>query len=233
MNNTPSEVSKFIQKPDNFKGFYKPTYNNSFAGFSGLIGYSTPNGVRLELEGSFENFELKNSNKCTLKNAYKYFAAAAKLKENNNDEIDAPTDANENHNKYYYVIKNSNISAAATMINLCYDFTSDALGNGEISPYLCAGVGASLVKALNMPHVKFSYQAKAGVNYFLSNSVAIFADAYYHATHDNTFITPVIHKPIKFANQNAQADHNKFTDDHVAEASFDFNYDNRAAGLFD
>ncbi|UTO56566.1 P44/Msp2 family outer membrane protein [Neoehrlichia mikurensis] len=79
-NNVPSEVSKFIQKPDNFKGFYKPTYNNSFAGFSGLIGYSTPNGVRLELEGSFENFELKNSNKCTLKNAYKYFAAAAKLK---------------------------------------------------------------------------------------------------------------------------------------------------------
>ncbi|QXK92925.1 P44/Msp2 family outer membrane protein [Neoehrlichia mikurensis] len=143
-----------------------------------------------------------------------------------------PAEANENHNKYYYVIKNSNISAAATMINLCYDFTSDALGNGEISPYLCAGVGASLVKALNMPHVKFSYQAKAGVNYFISNSVAIFADAYYHATHDNTFITPVIHKPIKFAN-NAAADNNKFTDDHVAEASFDFNYDNRAAGLFD
>ncbi|UTO55795.1 P44/Msp2 family outer membrane protein [Neoehrlichia mikurensis] len=215
--NTPSEVSKFIQKPGNFKGFYKPTYNNSFAGFSGLIGYSTPNGVRLELEGSFENFELKNSNKCTLKNAYKYFAAAAKLKDGNNDEIDdAAAENNENHNKYYYVIKNSNISAAATMINLCYDFTSDALGNGEISPYLCAGVGASLVKALNMPHVKFSYQAKAGVNYFLSNSVAIFADAYYHATHDNTFITPVIHKPIKFANNAAQAaDHNKFTDDHV------------------
>ncbi|UTO56846.1 P44/Msp2 family outer membrane protein [Neoehrlichia mikurensis] len=161
------------------------------------------------------SFDFNYSNKCTLKNAYKYFAAAAKLKAANNDEIDAPTDANENHNKYYYVIKNSNISAAATMINLCYDFTSDALGNGEISPYLCAGVGASLVKALNMPHVKFSYQAKAGVNYFLSNSVAIFADAYYHATHDNTFITPVIHKPIKFANQNAQADHNKFTDDHV------------------
>ncbi|WP_254815677.1 P44/Msp2 family outer membrane protein [Neoehrlichia mikurensis] len=143
------------------------------------------------MEGSFENFELKNSNKCTLKNAYKYFAAAAKLKDANNDEIDdtAAGDQNNNHNKYYYVIKNSNISAAATMINLCYDFTSDALGNGEISPYLCAGVGASLVKALNMPHVKFSYQAKAGVNYFLSNSVAIFADAYYHATHDNTFIT--------------------------------------------
>ncbi|WP_410522120.1 hypothetical protein [Neoehrlichia mikurensis] len=36
-----SEVSKFIQKPSNFKGFYKPTYNNSFAGFSGLISYST------------------------------------------------------------------------------------------------------------------------------------------------------------------------------------------------
>ncbi|UTO55936.1 P44/Msp2 family outer membrane protein [Neoehrlichia mikurensis] len=81
-----------MQKPDNFKGFYKPTYNNSFAGFSGLIGYSTPNGVRLELEGSFENFELKNSNKCTLKNAYKYFAAAAKLKADSNDEIDVPAE---------------------------------------------------------------------------------------------------------------------------------------------
>ncbi|UTO55937.1 P44/Msp2 family outer membrane protein [Neoehrlichia mikurensis] len=56
------------------------------------MGYSTPNGVRLELEGSFENFELKNSNKCTLKNAYKYFAAAAKLKAGKNDEIDAPAE---------------------------------------------------------------------------------------------------------------------------------------------
>ncbi|UTO56854.1 P44/Msp2 family outer membrane protein [Neoehrlichia mikurensis] len=55
------------------------------------MGYSTPNGVRLELEGSFENFELKNSNKCTLKNAYKYFAAAAKLKDSN-DEIAAPAE---------------------------------------------------------------------------------------------------------------------------------------------
>ncbi|QXK92814.1 P44/Msp2 family outer membrane protein [Neoehrlichia mikurensis] len=103
-NNVPSEVSKFIQKPDNFKGFYKPTYNNSFAGFSGLIGYSTPNGVRLELEGSFENFELKNSNKCTLKNAYKYFAAAAKLKANNDEIDDAAAGENENHNKYLIII---------------------------------------------------------------------------------------------------------------------------------
>ncbi|UTO55783.1 P44/Msp2 family outer membrane protein [Neoehrlichia mikurensis] len=41
------------------------------------------------------------------------------------------------------------------MINLCYDFTSDALGNGEISPYLCAGVGAIYCNSENLIGIVF------------------------------------------------------------------------------
>ncbi|KJV69419.1 P44/Msp2 family outer membrane protein [Candidatus Neoehrlichia procyonis] len=174
-------IGKALETATNFKGIYKPTYNNSLTGFSGLIGYSMNSGMRIEFEGSYEDFELKNPGGYTLKDGYKYFVAAYNLKSGSPDEIDSS-------GKKYFIIKNSNIVVASTMINACYDFAPDSLGNvGEISPYLCAGIGGSFMKAFDSQYVKFAYQAKAGVSYFISPSVAIFVDGYYEGILNNKF----------------------------------------------
>ncbi|KJV69420.1 P44/Msp2 family outer membrane protein [Candidatus Neoehrlichia procyonis] len=212
-------IGKALETATNFKGIYKPTYNNSLTGFSGLIGYSMNSGMRIEFEGSYEDFELKNPGGYTLKDGYKYFVAAYNLKSGSSDEVDSGS-------KKYFIIKNSNIVVASTMINACYDFALDSLSNvREISPYLCAGVGGSFVKVFNSQHIKFAYQAKAGVSYFISPSVAIFADGYYEGILNNKFRNFSSYNHESNTSSSMNFDHN------VIYATLDFNYFGAEVGV--
>ena len=178
-----SDANKGISKPENFNIPYTVKFQDNAVNFNGAIGYSFFEGPRVEVEGSYEKFDVKNPGGYTkVKDAYRYFALARNLEDTKfqpkNKSSTAPTGI------FHTVMKNNGLSILATIVNICYDFS---LGELSVSPYICLGMGINAIEFFDALHVKFAYQSKLGISYQLFPKVNLFANGYYHQVIGNKF----------------------------------------------
>ncbi|AHX05142.1 surface antigen family protein [Ehrlichia chaffeensis str. Liberty] len=174
-----STASTGIGKPDNFTIPYTVEFQDNVANFNGAIGYSFSDGLKIEIEGFHEKFDVKNPGGYTnVKDAYRYFALARDLK------TDSFQPKAKDSGIYHTVMKNDGLSILSTMVNVCYDFS---LGELPVLPYICAGMGINAIEFFDALHVKFAYQSKLGINYQLFTKVNLFVGGYYHQVIDNQF----------------------------------------------
>ncbi|WDM85427.1 P44/Msp2 family outer membrane protein [Ehrlichia sp. JZT12] len=162
-----------IGRSDNFNIPYKAEFQDNFASFSGTIGYFFPEGPRIEIEASHEEFDVKNPGGYVIDDAFRYFALVRKMKE-------GPASfepAIENTNVFHTVMRNDGLSISSVIINGCYDFS---LGKLPVLPYICVGIGVNLIEFFDALHIKFAGQSKLGITYQLSDNVNLFADGYYY-----------------------------------------------------
>ncbi|ABD45522.1 major outer membrane protein OMP-1Z [Ehrlichia chaffeensis str. Arkansas] len=179
-------VTAGISYPLNFSTPYIAVFQDNISNFNGAIGYTFVEGPRIEIEGSYEEFDVKDPGRYTeIQDAYRYFALARDI-----DSI--PTspknrtshDGNSSYKVYHTVMKNEGLSIISIMVNGCYDFSSDNL---SILPYVCGGIGVNAIEFFDALHVKFACQGKLGITYPLSSNVSLFAGGYYHQVMGNQF----------------------------------------------
>ena len=178
-------TDEVLKNHGNFNTHYSAKFKNSFiTSFSGALGYYSGQGPRLELEGSYENFDIINCKNCTVKDANKYFALAREKESNNIQPKNDEGSSDPNKKSFFTFMKNNGVSIASVMINGCYDFS---FNNTRISPYVCAGIGGDFIEFFDVMHIKLSYQGKLGVSYLVSPSTSLFVSGYYHRVINNKF----------------------------------------------
>ncbi|AHX05091.1 P44/Msp2 family outer membrane protein [Ehrlichia japonica] len=172
-----------LQDDTKFNIPYIAKFKNNFTNFSSAIGYYSGQGLRLEIEGSYGNFDVVNCKNCVVKDANRYFAL---VREKKTDAFSPKAHDGTNGNKtsYYTFMKNNGISIASVMMNSCYDFS---FNNLKISPYVCVGIGGDFIEFFEATYIKFACQSKIGINYIISPSISIFTDGYYHKVINNQF----------------------------------------------
>ncbi|MCZ6902215.1 MAG: P44/Msp2 family outer membrane protein [Rickettsia endosymbiont of Ixodes persulcatus] len=173
-----------LQDNTKFSIPYIAKFKNNFTNFSSAIGYYSGQGLRLELEGSYGNFDVVNCKNCTVKDAGRYFAL---VREKEPNQFYPKTHDNSGSNpktSYYTFMKNNGISIASVMMNSCYDFS---FNNLNILPYVCVGIGGDFIEFFEATYIKFACQGKIGINYTISPSISIFTDGYYHKVINNQF----------------------------------------------
>ena len=173
-----NNAGKGISKPDHFSIPYTVEFQDNAVNFNGTIGYSFSEGPRIEIEGSYEEFDVKNPGGYTLNDAFRYFALAREMKDNTTQPKDKSTGI------YHTVMKNNGLSITSVIINGCYDFSLDDF---SVSPYICGGIGVDAIEFFDALHIKLTCQSKIGVTYLLSSNVGLFASGYYHQTIGNQF----------------------------------------------
>ena len=167
--------STTTQKHSNFNVPYTAKFQDNFASFSIAVGYIANNGPRIEIEGSYEEFDVKNPGNYTTTDAHRYIALA---REKDNTHQSYPADHK------YVIIKNNGISVVSIIINGCYDIS---LNDSKVSPYICAGFGGDFIEFFSAIRFKFAYQGKIGISYSLSSNIILFADGYYHKVINSQF----------------------------------------------
>ena len=178
--NDVTHVTEHVLKNNTkFNTPYSAKFRNSLISLSGAVGYYSGQGLRLEIEGSYENFDVANCKNCVAKDANRYLALT-RSKEHPNFY---PKQANA-YSSYYTLMKNNGISIVSAMINSCYDIS---FSNAKTSFYACAGIGGDFITLFETMYIKFAYQGKLGISYLISPSISIFASGYYHKVVDNTF----------------------------------------------
>ncbi|ABD44654.1 major outer membrane protein OMP-1H [Ehrlichia chaffeensis str. Arkansas] len=174
-----------INNPQNFTIPYIPKFQDNAASFSGALGFFYARGLRLEMEGSYEEFDVKNPGGYTkVKDAYRYFALAREMQSGQTCPKHKETSGIQPHGIYHTVMRNDGVSISSVIINGCYNFT---LSNLPISPYMCVGMGIDAIQFFDSLHIKFAHQSKLGITYPLSSNVHLFADSYYHKVIGNKF----------------------------------------------
>nr|ABO36256.1 Omp-1-16 [Ehrlichia ewingii] len=148
--------------------------DNPFLGFAGAIGYSME-GPRIELEVSYETFNVKNQDNSYKNDAHMYYLLAR--------EVDSSSPTKPQVNKSV-LLKNEGLTDFSIMLNACYDIITD---NIPFSPYICAGVGADLVSMFNSINPKLAYQGKLGISYSISPEVSAFIGGHFHKVIGNEF----------------------------------------------
>ncbi|AHX05143.1 surface antigen family protein [Ehrlichia chaffeensis str. Liberty] len=172
-----------ISYPPNFNIPYTVVFQDNISNFNGAIGYTFVEGPRIEIEGSYEEFDVKNPGRYTkIQDAYRYFALIRNPTSTTSQDS-ASSDSN-SHKVYYTVMKNEGLSIISIMVNGCYDFSSDNL---SILPYVCGGIGVNAIEFFDALHVKFACQGKLGITYPLSSNVSLLAGGYYHQVMGNQF----------------------------------------------
>ena len=177
---TPKSLSKDVRDitVEKLKGEthftlpYNPTYKKNLLGAGGTIGYAK-NNFRVELETFYEKFNLNTPSGYIYDSIYEYF----------NIEVETKL----------YVMRNSGITLSPVLINLCYDITKKIARN--ISPSLCFGIGVDLIDFLDKVTFKPSYQAKVGVNYLMSQNLALFIEGSFHGHLGNQFTNLALDYP--------------------------------------
>nr|ABO36252.1 Omp-1-12 [Ehrlichia ewingii] len=173
-----------LGKPDNFNIPYKVEFEDNAVSFSGVIGYSFPEGPRIEIETSYEEFDVKNPGGYTLNDAFRYFALAREIESDQNKFQPKNANSNSSNKIYHTVMRNDGISVLSNMINICYDFSLDNL---PVLPYICGGTGVDTIEFFDSLHIKLAGQAKIGITYPLSSNINLFAGGYYHKVIGNRF----------------------------------------------
>ncbi|KJV69416.1 P44/Msp2 family outer membrane protein [Candidatus Neoehrlichia procyonis] len=149
----------------NFQFNYK---DNLLLAFSSAVGYKKNNGSRIEFEVGYEKFNTKTDTEYQNEDAYKIIALKRSSYLQHADYITVKIDA---------------ITTVSLMANLCYD-----LHISKVVPYACAGIGSNIVHITqNYVVPKFSYQAKAGINFSVNPKTSIFLGGFYHSILDKTY----------------------------------------------
>ncbi|WDM85429.1 P44/Msp2 family outer membrane protein [Ehrlichia sp. JZT12] len=68
-----------LGKPSNFNISYTAEFQDNFASFSGAIGYPFFKGLRIEVEISYEKFDVKNPGDYIVNDAFRHFALARQI----------------------------------------------------------------------------------------------------------------------------------------------------------
>ncbi|WDM85425.1 P44/Msp2 family outer membrane protein [Ehrlichia sp. JZT12] len=137
--------------------------NNPFLGFAGAMGYSME-GPRIELEISYETFDVKNQDNSYKSDGHMYYLLSRE-------------DAVRNGQDKYVFLKNEGLTDLSIMLNACYDIMIDSI---PFSPYICAGIGTDLVSMFDSTNPKIAYQGKLGISYAISPEVSIFFGGHLH-----------------------------------------------------
>ncbi|AAZ68939.1 P44/Msp2 family outer membrane protein [Ehrlichia canis] len=204
-----------ISNPSNFTIPYTAEFQDNHTNCNGSIGYAFAEGPRIEIELSYEKFDVKNpTGYTTVKDAYRYFALAREI----NISLFQPKQK-EGSGIYHVVMKNDGLSILSNIVNICYDFS---LNNLPISPYLCGGMGINAIEFFDALHVKFAYQSKAGISYQLLRKINLFIDVYYYQVISNKF------KNLKVQHVHELKDNPKVTS---AVATLDIAYFGSEAGI--
>ncbi|QXK91598.1 P44/Msp2 family outer membrane protein [Neoehrlichia mikurensis] len=195
-----------LNSKDNFKDKYDPIYNPNFKGYSLSIGYSV-SGPRIEIEGSYEQFLIDNTIYKNQENA-KYFALSR------SETISDSDDCN------YVTAENNGISIYSLTVNTCYDLITIGI---PIVPNICVGIGGSVINFLTLTNLQLSYQAKAGLQYFLSPKVIMFINGYAQKLSNTNFKNI----PVEYNNFNL-----KDNPKHISpSAKFDINFFGLECGM--
>ncbi|MCU7612730.1 P44/Msp2 family outer membrane protein [Anaplasma capra] len=180
---------------DSFEGKYSPEYLRSTRSGSVSAGYSA-GSVRLEVEGIYQNF-LVDARKYESAPDSAYNFAASSRDENSTTVATRPKAP------YYVTMKNKEVTVSSLVANLCYDLLPES---SQVSPSACIGAGGSLVEFLGVTEFRWAYQAKVGVQYFVSRKAALFSYAHAGRVHPKKFANiPVVHRQVKSAESTAQA----------------------------
>ena len=145
---------------------YLPEYNNSLFGLSFLFGYSFQN-LRIELEGFYEKFDVKNTKNHILDN-HRHVA----LIRRNTPDSDYVTLIN-NGMKFYSIV-----------VNVCYDFAVNSI---HFTPFICVGAGEDIINIFSSVKFKSAVHTKIGFSYMVSKSTFLFMDLYYHKVIGNEY----------------------------------------------
>ncbi|KJV63484.1 MULTISPECIES: P44/Msp2 family outer membrane protein [Ehrlichia] len=173
-----TNATKGISKPDHFNIPYTVEFQDNAVNFNAAIGYSFSEGPRIEIEGSYEEFDVKNPGGYTLNGAFRYFALAREMKDSATQPKDKSTGI------YHTVMKNNGLSITSVTINGCYDFS---LNDFPVSPYICGGIGVDAIEFFDALHIKLTCQSKLGITYSLSPNINLFTGGYYHQIIGNQF----------------------------------------------
>ncbi|AAZ68941.1 P44/Msp2 family outer membrane protein [Ehrlichia canis] len=176
---TKTDASVGISNPSNFTIPYTAVFQDNSVNFNGTIGYTFAEGTRVEIEGSYEEFDVKNPGGYTLSDAYRYFALAREMKGNSFTPKEKVSNS-----IFHTVMRNDGLSIISVIVNVCYDFS---LNNLSISPYICGGAGVDAIEFFDVLHIKFAYQSKLGIAYSLPSNISLFASLYYHKVMGNQF----------------------------------------------
>nr|ACR33117.1 major antigenic protein 1-2 [Ehrlichia ruminantium] len=172
------DIDTVLKEPRNFNHPYTTEFQNNNISFSGAIGYYSTQGSRIELEGSYEFFDVKDPSGYKLHDAYRYFALARDI----NQILFQPK--KNKLRRHYTVMRNNGLFISSVILNGCYDFSINEL---KISPYMCVGIGINAIEFFDALHLKLAYQGKFGISYLISNNIKLFADGYYYKVTDNKF----------------------------------------------
>nr|ACR33120.1 major antigenic protein 1-2 [Ehrlichia ruminantium] len=174
------KIYKGLRESTNFNHPYTAEFQDNNISFGGAIGYYSTQGTRIELEGSYEFFDVKDPIGHKLHDAHRYFALARAMNKYKPFEPKKQIGSR----THYTVMRNNGLSISSVILNGCYDFSIDAL---KISPYMCVGIGINAIEFFDTLHLKLAYQGKLGISYPISNNIKLFADGYYHKVTDNKF----------------------------------------------
>ena len=166
-----------ISKATNFNCPYVADFQDNAFNFSGAIGYSFSEQLKIEIEGSYEEFDAKSPGKYILNDAFRYFALARKMGEGTDPSPSSPKTEDKVNSAYYTVMRNDGLSILSIMINGCYNLPLNDL---SISPYFCTGIGVDAIEFFDALHLKLAFQSKLGVTYQLSHNISLFTNGYYH-----------------------------------------------------
>ncbi|QGR02934.1 P44/Msp2 family outer membrane protein [Ehrlichia ruminantium] len=211
INNTNINNNDRISSPKHFITPYHAQFQNSIISFSSTIGQYLPKNLRVEIEGSYKSFDVKNPGYYNVNDAYRYFALARNV-EKNSYQPQSNKKNNTSDLAYYTIMKNYGISVMSVFLNGCYDISRDKL---KASPYICLGIGADTIEFFETLHIKFAYQCKVGISYLILPKVNLFADGYYHKVKNNQF------KNLNTIQVRTLANNPKVT---YAAATLDINY---------
>ena len=166
---------KDVSVNTNFLGAYSPSFKKNKKAFTASAGYSAGN-ARFEAEGIYQKFDVEDGKYKTKENAYSF---AASLR----DETAIATAINP-QKKHYVSLSNKDVTVTALVANACYDLIPE---DGYVSPSACVGAGLGFTKFLGITEQRWIYQAKVGLQYFISGKTVIFASAYVNKLEEKKF----------------------------------------------
>lgn len=167
--------TKDLSLPESFQGSYTPSFLKNKKAFTASAGYSA-GSARFEVEGMFQKFPVDDDKYKTKENAYA-FAASQK------DDTKAAT-AIKPLEKHFVSLQNKDVSITSVIANACYDLVPE---DGYVSPSACVGAGLGYTKFLGILEQRWIYQAKVGLQYFISGKTVVFASAYVNKLEEKKF----------------------------------------------
>lgn len=162
-----SVVGTSTNDATSFQGKYNPSYLHSKQALSASAGYST-GYVRVEVEGMHQKFLVDPKRYKERDKAYRFAASAS------SGGTGKPTAAHPNK-EYYISLENRDLIITSLVANLCYDMIPE---ESRLSPNICVGAGIGYVKAFGVLEQRWAYQAKVGMQYFLSRKASVFFSVY-------------------------------------------------------